>query len=155
MATCGVIWVYMGPCGPARSSMEANLQASTILTKPRRSHGKRDRPWQTREKGKPPEAKRENGKGRALHFGLILTRQTTPRACTHERTKRHETISRLVSHPPTSDLFVFVLRLCLRFFVFAFGPYGTRCHVSTHVGKAGRSPLPYLCNCNPQIQIAI
>ena len=70
-----------------------------------------------REKGKPfvIKGKRENsagpkgkGKGPATGFELDFHSTTTPRARTHERTKRNETISRLVSLPPTSDIYIYI-----------------------------------------------
>ena len=45
----------------------------------------------SREKGKPPGQKGKREKGAASGFGLVPTRQWTPRVRTHER---NETISR-------------------------------------------------------------
>ena len=57
--------------------------------------------------GKAAGRKREKGQGRDREFALDLTRQPDrAHARTHARTTRNETISRLVSLPPTSDLMV-------------------------------------------------
>ena len=56
----------------------------------------------TKEKGKPPTAKREKGKGRHPHLSPNSTRQADRAHARTPRTARHETISRLCSslQPP-------------------------------------------------------
>ena len=64
-----------------------------------RSQRKRDRPWQRREKGKPPGHKGKREQVERSRFGLVPTMQWTPRVRTHER---NETISRSRGEGPGS-----------------------------------------------------
>jgi len=68
-----------------------------------------DSPEPHKGKGKTSHGKREKGEGRDRKLSRNSTLQPDrAHARTHERTKRNETISRLVSLPPTSDNIIYI-----------------------------------------------